>query len=386
MTEPRSRRRASVSVAAFTDADAADLAGFIRQVWDPGATAESVLEGRRRLAARIVDGGTHIPTVLLRVDGAVVGHLTSLPERVAFGGRQRPISWLVGFHVLPEYRNGPVGVLIAKEMLRIAPHSMCSMVLDAPLRIYTALGWRHLGTVPDLVCVLDGAAVAKRVDPRRFGALAKGARLLDAARRTGLAPLGGGAASALARWWASTAPRATGLEFVVGDAAAFSAVRDADALWERCAHAIPASVVRDGHRVRHRFGDAPGRYVVVEAWARSRLAGWAVVRRPRAEGDERLGGVRVAPIADLMFDPARPALAAALVHAAVDTVRREGMAEAVIASSPDRRLRAVLQRAAFVPAGATLHLVAHPSVLPDPAPAFDAWWHARGDGDADQSF
>lgn len=386
VTAPGAARKPKVEIVDYTPAHAEALSAFIRKVWDPDSTAASVAAGRAHLAARpgVVDG--HLPTVLLLYNGEVVGHLTSLPERVSFAGASQPIAWLVGFHVLPEHRNGPIGMLVAKEMARLAPNSMCSMVLDAPLKLYTALGWKHLGTVPNLLRVIDGAALARRLDASRFSGGARIARPLRIAQRLGVAALGGAMASGAMRVWAATAPREAGLATAVARPEDWTGAAEADALWRQHAGAIPASIVRDGARVRTRFGGEPDRYVLVEARERGALVGWIILRRPRAAGDERLNGLKVAPIVDQMYPPGRPAVLGTLIRAAVAYCRATGFAEALVASTPNTAMLDVLRRSAFVPIPGTLQLVAHPSILPQPAPTFGSWWHARGDGDADESF
>lgn len=385
MTPPNRGSGRKVEVAAFESAHAEGLAGFIREVWDSKATAASVLAAQER-ARHPVYVGAHAPTVLLRYDDVVVGHLTSLPERVSFGGRTTNVAWLVGFQVLPEYQNGPVGVLVAREMARIAPLSMCSMVLDAPLRIFKALGWKHVGTVPNQLLLLDGATFARRLDVARFSSSRALARMTKLARAVGIDRVAGATAAGLGRLWSGLVPGGGRFETTVMDAADWTARSEADALWARHAPEIAAGLVRDGTRVSTRFGSRAGRYVLVEAREEAALVGWLVLKRPREQGDERLGGLRVSPIADLMFPPARPAVAVALLRAAARFGRRDGFAHALLASTPHAATRALLRRCAYVSIPGNLHLVVHADVLPDPPPPFDAWWHARGDGDADQTF
>lgn len=387
MSVPARGPRPRVEVVEYSPRLAGALAEFVRKVWDPSATAESVTAGRARVAATnpgCVDG--RIPTVLLTYDDHVVGHLTSIPERLRIGGREVPVAWTAGFHVLPEHRNGPVGVMVAKEMARVQPASMCTTVLDGPLRIFTAMGWKHVGTVPNQLFVVDGAAVAGRLDLATIGLKGRLLGLARAAQRLGLASLGGAVAGLLIRARAATAPRARGLALSACDAAEWVGIADADGAWARAAAGVTAGLVRDAARIRWRFASQPGRYLVVEARERGTLLGWAILKRPTGASDDRLRGMRIAPIVDLLFPPERLDVAAALIDGAIAVVRRERLAHAVIASTPHRATRECLRRAGFVTNGGNLHLVVHPSLLPDPAPAFEEWWHARGDGDADQSF
>ncbi len=380
--------RRALEIAEYTADRAPALAAFIRQVWDPAATAEGV-EASRAAIARVNPGAVNgrIPTILALLDGEPVAHFTSIPERLSMAGAAQPVAWTAGFHVLPEHRNGPLGVMVAKEMVKVAPNSMCTTVLDAPLRIFTALGWRHVGTVPNQLRLLDAVALARRLDPARIGLSSRTGRYFALAKRTGAATLGAWLGGGALRLWAATAARARGVTTqVVPDIACWNGFDEADALWARCAAKIAASVVRDGKRLRWRFAVAAERYIMIEGREAGALVGWVVLKRPSAEGDPRLGGLRVSPVVDLLFPPNRLEVAASLLAAAEAHLRQTRLAEAMIASTPHAPTRRLLARLGYLEIGGNLHLIVHPSVMSDPAPSFEAWWHARGDGDADQSF
>jgi predicted N-acetyltransferase YhbS len=385
VTPPAPRRQ--LAVTRFTPDHAEILAEFYRKVWDPSATADSVLEGRSTMAARnpaAADGS--IATVLAILDGAVVGHLTSIPDRVWTGGEEKRVAWLAGFHVLPEHRNGPLGVMVAKEMLRVAPASMTTTVMDAPLRIFTALGWSHVGTVPNQVHIPDPAVVARRLSPEQAGIGGVPGRAFGLLQRLGLAGPLAGAAGSLVRGWSRTAHREGVSIAVHTDIGSWQGLPEADEAWARWAPGVEASLVRDGARLRWRFGAKPGRYILLEAREHGTLVGWIVLRTPPEGGEPRLAGIRLATISDLMFPPDRPGVATALLRGAADHARRTGFAEALLASTPHRETQALLRRQGYLTMAGNLKLVVHPSLLPGEPLPFDRWWHARGDGDADQSF
>ena len=386
MNDAVPRRKPRVEVVEYAPSHAALLAAFIRKVWDPGATVESVLAGRAQAAAANPGAvGGRIPTVLLLYDGEVVGHLTSIPERLSFGGHVEPASWTAGFHVLPEHRNGPIGVMVAREMAKVAPASLCTTVLDAPLRIFTALGWKHIGTVPNQLLVLDGAEFAQRADTSRisYPAVAAAGRLL---RRAGIAGAAGAAAGMAIRSWAMHAGQDRSITTTASPLAAWGGLGETDAVWARSAPMIAASVVRDEARLRWRFLASGNAYEVVEARRAGRLVGWMLLKRPRPEGDERIGGLRLVPIVDLVYEPSDRAVLRRLVSAAAGHVREGRLGHALLASTPHAGTRATFRHSGFIEVTGNLHLVVSPAALPAQQPRFDEWWHARGDGDADQSF
>lgn len=376
--------RRHLAIVEFAPEHAEGLAAFYRRVWDPAATAESVLAGRANVIAAnpaAIDGKIH--TVIAILDGEVIGHFTSYPERLRIGGADHRVAWTAGFHVLPEHRSGPIGVMLAKEMARVAPNSMCTTVLDAPLRIFTAMGWKHVGTVPNLVYFTRPGEVLRRLPLAVMGDSGRRRRGLQALQRAGLAGASGGLLGlglrALGAWAGGTPVQIR----VVTGVAEWDGRAEADALWAHCAPRVAAGLARDGARVIYRFRDE--RYVLIEARRDGALAGWVVLRRPETAGSERLGGVRVAPVSDLMFDPAESGVGISLLRAAA-RFARGGFADALVLSTPHEATLALARRIGFVPMAGNLHLVVHASLLTDAVPAFAEWWHARGDGDADQSF
>jgi predicted N-acetyltransferase YhbS len=379
-----STSRRQLAIVQFTPEHAEGLAAFYRRVWDPAATAASVLEGRANvIAANPAASDGRIHTVLAILDGEVIGHFTSYPERLRIGGAERGVAWTAGFHVLPEHRSGPIGVMLAKEMGRVAPNSMCSTVLDAPLRIFTAMGWRHVGTVPNYVYFTRPSEVLRRLPPELMGQSGARRFVLSSLQRSGMAGLCGGLVGLMLRARTAGLGRSFVQTRTVTKVADWVSRAEADALWARCAEDVAAGLVRDGARVCYRFRDE--RYVLIEARRAGALVGWIVLRRPEEGGSDRLGGVRVAPVSDLMFDPSDLGVCASLLRAAI-RYARGGFADALVVSTPHTPTIQMARRLGFLSMAGNLHLVVHASLLADATPNFEEWWHARGDGDADQSF
>jgi len=54
--------------------------------------------------------------------------------------------------VLPEYRNGPIGYRVLKELVGQLRRSVVLTVAPASVRLFEALGYANLGVVPNLYC------------------------------------------------------------------------------------------------------------------------------------------------------------------------------------------------------------------------------------------
>ena len=116
------------------------------------------------------------------------------------------------------------------------------------------------------------------------------------------------------------------------------------------------------------------------------LAGFAAVRPPRAGGDPRLGGARVATLSELVAPVDRPAVLRALV-AGAETVARSLDADALLCSASHPATRDALRRRAWLPFPGNVHLLVRepPGTAPLPRALRD-WWLTRGDSHADEVF
>jgi hypothetical protein len=385
----------TVAVVRVTDTHAPALAEFYRAVWDAGATPESVRRARAAAAAaNPLAPGADVPTFVFLQGGRVLGHVTTIPARLWIAGVERPAHWLKGLMVLPEHRNGPVGMLVLKEAVRQLDTTMALVVQAAPRRLYAALGFADLGAIPNFAKLLRPARVVARLAPDAVAAAGAGrlvAASLRLAQRSGLAAVAGALAGAATRGWAALAGRRPGGAATTPTPWRELPTADVNALWAQVRTRFDAAGCRDAAALRWRYGGAPDEspvYHLVTGRARdgATLTGLAVVRVAGTQADPRLGGVRVATLADLLYPPDRPEAGLAVLHAA-EAVAREADADVLLCSASHRAVWPLLRRRAFLRAGANVHFV-----IRDPAPGtsppgdLGGWWLTRGDASADEVF
>lgn len=383
----------SVWLSVAGEEHAVALAEFFRQVWDPGTTALGILQARRSAAAaNFTDPGQPPPAFLALHGERVVGFLGSLPARFWNGTVELPGYWLKGLMVLPEYRGGPIGYSVLREATRSLPRSAALTVAPAARRLFGALGFKDIGAIPNFVRVLRGGRMAARIDLAALG-IERGPaalrRVLPLAQRTGLAWLGGSALGGALRLRA-----ALGRTAAAGfrrDSAGLPPGSELDALWADHRVSLRAGAVRDGNEMAFRYGSLAGseagRYRVASVRRGSRLAGVAVVREARREGDPRLKGIALASLSDLWFDPLDAAAGLATLGAAEATARSLG-ADALLCSSGHARLGGLLRRQGYVETGGNMHLLLRD--VTEAASAWplglDQWWITRGDARSDEVF
>lgn len=381
-------RRPAIQLARASDRHDAALAEFFRATWNDQATAETVRNARRFSAAtNPVSPGEEPPSFLLLKEGRILGYVGTIPIRIWSAGRESPAHWVKGFWVLPEFRNGPIGFLVLRDALRNLGCSMALTVLPVVIGLSVSLGFADLGAIPNLIRVLRPASLARRIRLQEVGFGRLPGWLLKAAvfaQRVGLASAAGMGAEAVARLAILVRggyPTSLAIDSTVPEAS------DMDALWQRARATLAASLVRDARYLIWRYlrGQAAEyRFVCVRKGRE--LVSLAVVRRPRADGDPRLNGAKVATVAEWIFpldDP--PAGLAALAGA--ESVARELGADALLCSASHGGALSLLRRRAYLPAPANVHLLTRDrSKSCGLSAALSDWWITRGDANADEVF
>ena len=383
----------SVRLSVTGEEHAEVLAEFFRQVWDPGATAHGILQARAAAAAaNFTEPGQPPPSFLALRGKRVLGFLGSLPARFWNGQTELPGYWLKGLMVLPEFRGGPIGYSVLREATRRFPRSAAQTVAPAARRLFGALGFKDLGAIPNFVRVLRGGRMAARIDLAALG-IERGPaalrRLLPLAQRSGLAWLGGGIVGGALRLRAALG-RASAGGIRLGEAG-LPPGGELDALWADHRASLRAGAVRDANEMAFRYGalagQEAGRYRVASVRRSGRLAGIAVVREPRHEGDPRLKGIALASLSDLWFDPADSEAGLATLGAAEATARGLG-ADALLCSSGHSGLVGLLRRQGYLATGGNMHLLFRDvtEAASSWPLALDQWWISRGDARSDEVF
>jgi predicted N-acetyltransferase YhbS len=393
MEEPTAglvRSRPQVEVVRANDAHDSALAEFYRAVWDRDATEESVRSGRKQAAAaNPVERGAESPRFVFLRDGQVLGHIGTIPARFWNGAEECAGAWFKGFMVLPEHRNGPVGFTVLKEAIRQSGISAVLTVALPSRRLFAALGFVDHGPVPNHLLVLRPGKVLGALDVAALGMgdSASGVgRLVRLAQRLRLAHATGVVAGVGFALWKGLrgfgARRAT-----IHTGASVATPDEITALWLRARESLAAAQVRDADYLIWRFAAPPAdTYEFAAVRERGALAGIAVVRRPREDGDPRLRGIKVATLSDILFDPTRPDIGMATLRAAEHIARRMG-ADAMLCTASHAVLAAALRRRAFVRLSGNVHFM-----LRDPGNEkkwpveLERWWITRGDAESDGVF
>jgi len=386
LTEPPPVPDEETGVVRVSERHLPALVEFYRETWDTDATLADVRLARANAAAgNPAAPGAEIPTFLFLSKSHAVGHLGTIPIRLWHAGRELPLQWLKGLMVLPEHRNGPVGFLVLKEALRQLEGGLAMVVQPAPRRLFTSLGFTDLGGIPNYIRILNPRRVVSSLDPSRLGSIGRAGGALRLMQRLGLAHLVGGLANLAFAIW--TTGVGSWLAPVHSGAVDELDPASIDRLWALMRDGLEAAPVRDAAYLRWRYGGIrQSAYRTVSLVEGTALAGIAIVRRPREDGDPRLRGVRVATLCEILFPWRRPAVGSSLIGAAINAAR-EVEADALLCSASHPVLASMLRRQAFFPIGKNVHFLAKGISGRQPYPSrLTDWWLMRGDSEADEVF
>lgn len=374
-----------LSVVPASDEHVAMLAEFFRVAWQSTASPDEVLAARQRAAAENLSEPGRVPPAQIAIQGGrIVGYCGSIPARFWDGNAESPAYWAKGLMVLEEFRNGPVGFQLLKDLSKGLDLAAAFTVNPASNRLFAALGYRDIGALPNRIKPLRLGRIFATADlatvspalARRHTAFA-----LRAVRATGLP----GAAGFLADQAIKVAMPITRWASVIGDRVSAREIED---LWFRVRPTLPAATVRDGRAMIARYGDglSDPSYQFVSIRERDALKALAVIRRPRKDGDPRLGGIRVASLSDLLVAPTdRPVLDALLGGSERCAVSLG--ADAILCSATFSSLAPLLQRRGYLTRASNVRFFLKARGREAEWPVeVSRWWLARGDSDADAAF
>ncbi len=376
-----------IVVVPATDEHAPALAEFFHLAWGSEGSADAVLASRRTMAAENpVDPGTYPPTFLVMQGERIIGYCSSLPVRVWNGSAERGAYWAKGLMVLPEFRNGPIGFLVLKALTRALKIATSVTVASASKRLFGSLGYTDHGAMPNFILPLSLGRMLQQIDPSllALGRLPSWTpQAVAFAQSTRLAWLGGSVAGL--GFGAARALRSrTSLTL---DGPVHVQAAELDDLWQRARGGMGAGPVRDAGALIPRYGDGRHEdYVLGTVRERGTLLGLAIVRRPRAEGDARLKGIRMASLSDFVFDPSRTDVGIATLRVAAQLGRAVG-GDAMLASASHQAVIDLLRSQLFLPIAGNIHFfLRDKSDAPVWPAALGEWWLTRGDGYSDETF
>ena len=368
------------------------FARFCQVVWPNSRDrATSSAQGPEEARGNQTGDTQDCPTFVFVKGDDIVGHVTTVPVRIASFGRTNSAHWIVGLMVLPEHRNSLVAPMLIKEVNQQLDCALSLHVEQPVLRILTGLKWFHKGVLPQYLRILNASEVS-----RNLRALGVKALVGDSANSTA-GRLGGWVTSfgRVVGGWALGAGQAlwVALTYVARPGAVRADVREEnefdesyDQLWRSVCARFGACVARDRKYLEERFARHPGGYRIFSCRQNDRLLGYCILKTKKFTNDPRLGNMRIGTIADCLFDPTGPAVLQRTVQRVLEICAEEKL-HAVLCTSSHAAVRRVLRANGFLAIPGNLQFALHNRLnVPLQDIPLESWHLMRGDSDADQNF
>jgi hypothetical protein len=140
-------------------------------------------------------------------------------------------------------------------------------------------------------------------------------------------------------------------------------------------------VVRNARYLHHRYDRDRYRFVTVRE--RGILRALAIVRAPRPQSDDRVSGLSLGALSDLVVRQ-RDSRAAIVATRGAAALTRQLGGDGILASTPSRWIGRLLVSQAWLPVPGNLCFLVRET---NPAQAWPTglgqWWLMRGDGESD---
>ena len=382
-------KKEEAKVCLYEEGLATVLDEFCRKAWPQ--TPQPVSPHDLSMAEVRGVGTPRPPTFLFLKGEKAVGHVSTIPVQLWAGGEMRPAHWLVGFMVLPEFRNGLVGPLLIKEANRRLDIALSLHVESTVLRIMTGLKWVHKGVIPQYLRILNAIAVMQNLQLSGVDAISSTrGGVIGIVRSWMQHPLarraaGWGLAMAQSLWVALMCLFRPGLmpHEVVEEEQFDESYTE---LWQGVSSHVQAALVRDQAYLKARYGSKMKRYRLLACRNGKQLLGYCIIKMKAFEGDARMGNMKIGTIVDGLYDPNMPSTWQALLNAALLRFKQE-RTDVVLCTASLLSLRKVLVANGFVSIPGNLNFTYHSrTATPLDQISLESWHLMRGDSDADQNF
>ena len=377
---------AKIRVTALSESDAAALRSFYRAVWNSPDTDDAPEERAALQEICPFPAGLPPPIIGVYRGERIIGHLGSIPTELWDGLRSVGGHWTKGLMVLEEFRNGPIGYLLVKEMAKHVSLSAAMVVAPAARRLFEACGFKDLGAVPNYVTVLQPTRVLQAVDVAKLGLGSLPGPLQVLLRIARWAPMAfvAGSLGSAGLGLLATANRLTCLGLRARLVANPPPAAEIDALWLRLRGQLSLAPSRGGSYTEWRYAvEHPGRYQFVEVRRQGKLVGLVVVRKPERVDDPRLAGLRVGLIVDWIVDPVDTGAVTATLLAARKWGKKAGC-DAILLTISHLEVGRLVKRLGFVRIPGNIHFMLRvPAGLIDAPRGIERSWLMRGDAWSD---
>lgn len=375
-------------ISLYADGLAEPLRRFVQRVWPKSDSVQTIAEYDRSVRDFAHENVQTSPIFLFLKDEEVIGHIATAPVQLHSPSGTRAAHWVVGFFVLPEHRNGPIGPLLIKKVNDTLDLTLTLHVEEAPLNIFKGLGWKHSGIVPQFVYLQNAYSFFKNIRIDQLSFLQRHDSFLPnriasaVTQPPSLFLVALCASTALTLWSLATLIRRPGRgSGSVVEEKTFD--HGYDLLWQKVAPRYDTLVVRDRAYLEIRYARRMKNYRLLAYRQNGELLGYCILKMKQFSNDVRMGSMRVATIVDCLFDPLDMRALQSLLSSAIRLCKQEAC-DALFCTASYAPLQKLLALNGFIRIPGNLNFAyfdKNHNLRPDLS--LGSWHLMRGDSDAD---
>lgn len=371
-------------LSAMSNLMAEGLADFIKMVWDPSATRESIIRDRQREYQEnpfSSEGG--MPLALLADGDKVVGHVKSTPCKVWASGRESLAFWNSGLHLLDECRGKGLGRALPQKIIDTLPLVTGFFVVEQQLRTHKKMGWSVVGKIPEYINILNPKHFFRMIDLSSIAQMPEALKKLTRNSYSPLRVIAPYLFSAVMGCFKIYNCITTGWsEKSVGTLEIVDSFdQRVDALWEKSKQFISCAQVRNSGYMNWQFNSRNG-WIKAIYIGEGDVQGYAILSIKSFEKGHRLSGLKVFSIIDILWDLSRTSILTSMLSLIEDYARKQG-ADVLLCSIANQDAHKRLYRNGFLKIPGTVYFAFHAKDDSlDLSPSIDDWFFTRGDADA----
>ena len=361
------------------------LLDFYKRIWDPDLNEEKLNHRFRVEYPRnpyFHEGG--FPIALLIVDDQIVCHTIGTPCRLWAHNSERPMHWLSGLYLLPEFRGQGYGNLIPISLTKTFPIVSGLAVIAPSVRIHQKLGWTIVGKIPEYIKILKPKLFLLHIDLTKLKnmprVLKRFAAIYELFKKSFFLSFASGFIDLYYRFLDKKAYKPSGYKNV-----SLMPVDDfdhrVDALWDKSKRLIRFAQVRSSKYLNWYFASDKG-WIKLLLSIDGVIEGYAIISVKSFGDQDQLPGQKVASVIDMLWNFSKPDILAVFIRQ-IEAYLRQLDVYFMIFSIHHISARKIFIDQGYLPIPSTMHLMINSS-LPDVnlSNNKDDWFFTRGDGDA----
>ncbi len=366
----------------YEDKYSAEMVEFVKKVWDKNYSLE---KWKKELEDNTINnpyGKIGGYTASIAIDSnMIIGHVARKPCGFWLNGREIVGYFMVGIHVLPEYRGKGLAKSLPQKLIEDVPFITGFFVVKEAYKIWKHHGYVIPGKIPEYIKILQPKEILKKIKIDSFKFIPSSVkRLYNIFNKANIFPR---FISLMLSSYNFILKRLFEYESKYSKEVVDDFNKGIDELWENNKQFIKYCQVRRADYLNWHFGSKEG-WIKVICKRDSEVKGYAVLSLKIIREDKRVSDLKVMSIIDIFWDFTKPDICQELVSFSEYIARRENV-DILICSINNSKAQMILRKKGFIRIPGTVYFsfyTAQKEIKEILSNKMKDWFMTRGDADA----